>query len=70
MAGRETHIGTSGWRYPSGAGAWDGIFYPPRRAEVPVVDCPEPPAGRLELVLHAAPRSLLHPGAAMPAARA
>jgi uncharacterized protein YecE (DUF72 family) len=23
-------IGTSGWSYPSGAGTWNGIFYPPR----------------------------------------
>lgn len=23
-------IGTSGWNYPSGAGTWNGIFYPPR----------------------------------------
>ena len=22
-------IGTSGWRYPSGAGSWNGVFYPP-----------------------------------------
>jgi uncharacterized protein YecE (DUF72 family) len=25
-------IGTSGWSYPSGAGTWNGIFYPPRSA--------------------------------------
>jgi uncharacterized protein YecE (DUF72 family) len=25
-------IGTSGWSYPSGAGTWNGIFYPPRGA--------------------------------------
>ncbi len=30
MAG-DLRIGTSGWNYPSGAGTWDGIFYPPRR---------------------------------------
>src|SRR5881227_3673294 len=24
------YIGTSGWSYPKGAGAWDGTFYPPR----------------------------------------
>ncbi len=24
-------IGTSGWSYPSGAGTWNGIFYPSRR---------------------------------------
>ena len=23
-------IGTSGWSYPSGAGTWNGVFYPPR----------------------------------------
>ena len=23
-------IGTSGWSYPSGAGSWNGVFYPPR----------------------------------------
>jgi uncharacterized protein YecE (DUF72 family) len=27
----EIHVGTSGWHYPSGAGTWSGIFYPPRR---------------------------------------
>ncbi len=26
----EVRIGTSGWNYPSGAGTWDGIFYPAR----------------------------------------
>jgi uncharacterized protein YecE (DUF72 family) len=26
-------IGTSGWSYPSGAGTWNGIFYPARRAK-------------------------------------
>lgn len=25
-------IGTSGWSYPSGAGRWNGIFYPARRS--------------------------------------
>jgi uncharacterized protein YecE (DUF72 family) len=25
-------IGTSGWNYPSGAGTWNGIFYPARKA--------------------------------------
>ena len=30
MAGRHIHISTSGWHYPGGAGAWDGVFYPPR----------------------------------------
>jgi uncharacterized protein YecE (DUF72 family) len=24
-------IGTSGWSYPTGAGKWNGIFYPPKR---------------------------------------
>src|SRR5262245_32527316 len=24
-------IGTSGWSYPTGAGTWNGIFYPARR---------------------------------------
>ena len=24
-------IGTSGWNYPTGKGAWDGLFYPPRK---------------------------------------
>ena len=24
-------IGTSGWNYPSGKGAWNGVFYPPAR---------------------------------------
>ena len=27
----EIHVGTSGWHYPSGAGTWNGIFYPARR---------------------------------------
>ncbi len=26
-------IGTSGWSYPSGAGTWNGIFYPARRRD-------------------------------------
>ena len=26
----EVRVGTSGWSYPSGAGTWDGIFYPAR----------------------------------------
>ena len=25
------HVGTSGWSYPGGAGAWNGVFYPSRR---------------------------------------
>jgi uncharacterized protein YecE (DUF72 family) len=31
-AGR-IRVGTSGWSYPKGAGAWDGVFYPPRLAD-------------------------------------
>jgi uncharacterized protein YecE (DUF72 family) len=31
-AGR-VRVGTSGWSYPKGAGAWDGVFYPPRLAD-------------------------------------
>ena len=27
----ELRIGTSGWSYPSGAGTWNGIFYPPSK---------------------------------------
>jgi uncharacterized protein YecE (DUF72 family) len=27
----DVRIGTSGWSYPSGPGAWSGIFYPSRR---------------------------------------
>jgi uncharacterized protein YecE (DUF72 family) len=27
------YVGTSGWSYPKGEGAWDGIFYPPRLAD-------------------------------------
>jgi uncharacterized protein YecE (DUF72 family) len=27
------HIGTSGWSYPSGAGKWNGIFYPATRSK-------------------------------------
>ena len=30
MADRHIRIGTSGWDYRSGPGAWTGIFYPPR----------------------------------------
>jgi uncharacterized protein YecE (DUF72 family) len=26
-------VGTCGWSYPSGRGAWNGVFYPPRGAE-------------------------------------
>jgi len=28
----DIRVGTSGWHYPSGAGKWNGVFYPPRRA--------------------------------------
>ena len=27
----DLRIGTSGWNYPTGAGTWNGIFYPPAR---------------------------------------
>jgi len=27
----EIRVGTSGWSYPSGAGTWNGVFYPARR---------------------------------------
>ncbi|MBI2188167.1 MAG: DUF72 domain-containing protein [Acidobacteria bacterium] len=27
------HIGTSGWSYPSGKGAWNGVFYPATRSK-------------------------------------
>jgi uncharacterized protein YecE (DUF72 family) len=26
-------IGTSGWSYPSGAGTWNGVFYPATRSK-------------------------------------
>lgn len=29
MARNDLRIGTSGWSYPTGEGAWNGIFYPP-----------------------------------------
>ena len=29
MGEERIRIGTSGWHYPSGAGTWNGIFYPP-----------------------------------------
>ena len=32
-AGSRFYIGTSGWSYPKGAGAWDGIFYPKSLAD-------------------------------------
>ncbi len=25
-------VGTSGWSYPSGAGTWNGLFYPATRS--------------------------------------
>ena len=28
---RELRVGTSGWHYPSGAGTWNGVFYPKPR---------------------------------------
>ena len=31
MRDSSLRIGTAGWSYPSGAGAWTGIVYPPRR---------------------------------------
>jgi uncharacterized protein YecE (DUF72 family) len=31
MAASDLRIGTSGWSYPSGAGTWNGVFYPPSR---------------------------------------
>ena len=30
MAGLNIRIGTCGWSYPSGAGTWNGVFYPPK----------------------------------------
>jgi uncharacterized protein YecE (DUF72 family) len=30
MAKARLYIGTSGWSYPKGNGAWDGVFYPAR----------------------------------------
>jgi uncharacterized protein YecE (DUF72 family) len=27
------YIGTSGWSYPKGEGAWDNVFYPPKLAD-------------------------------------
>src|SRR3954466_13725507 len=26
-------VGTSGWSYPSGAGTWNGIFYPEKKSD-------------------------------------
>jgi uncharacterized protein YecE (DUF72 family) len=34
----EVHIGTSGWSYPSGEGAWNGIFYPAPAGRGPRID--------------------------------
>src|SRR5512143_4052841 len=31
MSGADIRIGTSGWSYPSGAGTWNGVFYPVAR---------------------------------------
>lgn len=31
-------IGTSGWNYPTGAGTWNGVFYPPARERDPKFD--------------------------------
>lgn len=31
-------IGTSGWNYPSGAGTWNGLFYPPRKGRPKAFD--------------------------------
>jgi uncharacterized protein YecE (DUF72 family) len=31
MGEPDLRIGTSGWNYPSGAGTWNGVFYPPSR---------------------------------------
>ena len=28
----KVRIGTSGWSYPAGRGAWTGVFYPPKRS--------------------------------------
>lgn len=40
MADSNIRIGTSGWSYPSGAGTWNGLFYPPtgRRHRAPGFD--------------------------------
>jgi uncharacterized protein YecE (DUF72 family) len=31
-------IGTSGWNYPAGEGAWTGVFYPPKRGRAKTFD--------------------------------
>ena len=33
VASPRLFIGTSGWSYPKGQGAWDGTFYPPKLAD-------------------------------------
>jgi len=33
MSKARVYIGTSGWSYPKGKGAWDDIFYPPKLAD-------------------------------------
>jgi uncharacterized protein YecE (DUF72 family) len=33
MPGASIYIGTSGWSYPKGKGAWDNVFYPPKLAD-------------------------------------
>lgn len=33
MPGARLYIGTSGWSYPKGQGAWDNLFYPARLAD-------------------------------------
>ena len=30
---RQIKVGTSGWSYPSGAGTWNGIFYPAKKSK-------------------------------------
>jgi len=30
---RRIRVGTSGWSYPSGAGTWNGVFYPKKRSK-------------------------------------
>ncbi len=32
-AGMTLYVGTSGWSYPKGKGAWDGVFYPEKLAD-------------------------------------
>jgi uncharacterized protein YecE (DUF72 family) len=33
MAAAHLFIGTAGWSYPKGKGAWDNVFYPPKLAD-------------------------------------